>query len=277
MLVTHLAAMAAAMVLSMFPSARQPQISDPLPPPAPVGEVRVIDYRTEHDGRTYAWSVMIPPGAKEGGPGLLFLHGYGECGDDGKKNLAVGLPPAVRKNPQLWPMVIIVPQKPVHNSEWEDHEAAVLAILDLAAEKGHYDPKRLAITGLSQGGHGTIWFAANHRDRFKAAVPVCGYIDRRFDDNNVRIAGPGASSTQPGVVAAAEKLRTMPLWLFHGGKDDVIPPSESRSLFQALGAPEKNDPGATVCYTEFSDANHNSWDAAYADPELVAWLLRHTR
>lgn len=277
MLVTHLAAKALAIVLSMLPTARQPELSDPLPPPVPAGEVRVIDYRMEKDGRTYAWSVMIPPGATEGGSGLLFLHGYGECGDDGKKNLAVGLPPAVRRNPERWPMVIIVPQKPVHNSEWEDHEAAVLAILDLAAEKGHYDPKRLAITGLSQGGHGTIWFASNHPDRFKAAAPVCGYIDRRFDDNNVRIAGPGATSTQPGVVAAAEKLRTMPLWLFHGGKDDVIPPSESRSLFQALGAPEKSDPGAMVCYTEFPNANHNSWDAAYADPELAAWLLRHTR
>lgn len=278
MAVTHLAALAA-IVLSMFHHARQPELSDPLPPPSsPAGEVRVIDYRMEKDGRTYAWSVMIPPGAKEGGPGLLFLHGYGECGDDGKKNLAVGLPPAVRKNPEHWPMVIIVPQKPVPNSEWEDHEAAVLAILDEAAEKGHYDPKRLAVTGLSQGGHGTIWFAANHAERFTAAAPICGYIERRFDMNSSRImVRPAATPDLPGIVAVAEQLKDLPLWLFHGGKDPVVPAAESRSLFAALGAPEKNEPGTKAWYVEYPNADHNSWDAAYAEPELPTWILRHTR
>lgn len=272
MLVTHLASAAFAIVLSMIQPATQPEISDPLPPPAPAGEVRVIDYRMEKDGREYAWSVMIPPGAEEGGPSLLFLHGYGESGDDGKKNLAVGLPPAIRKNPERWPMVIIVPQKPVFNSEWEDHEAAVLAILDEAAEKGHIDPERLAITGLSQGGHGTIWFAANHPARFKAAAPVCGYVDRRIDENAQRLSDNGATPEDPGVIEAAEKLKGTPVWLFHGAKDNVVPASESRSLFKVL-----QSVGATVKYTEFPEANHNSWDPAYADPDLAAWLVRHTR
>ncbi len=277
MLVAPLTAKVAAIVLFMLPHAGQPELSDPLPPPAaPPGEVRVIDYRMEKDGRTYAWSVMIPPGAEEGGPGLLFLHGYGECGDDGKKNLAVGLPPAVRKNPERWPMVLIVPQKPVHNSEWEDHEAAVLAILDEAAEKGHFDPKRLAITGLSQGGHGTIWFAANHPERFKAAAPVCGYIERRFDHNQVRVSGPGVESEFEWIRAAEQLLTGMPIWLFHGGKDDVIPPSESRRLFSAIGA-SAEEPDAKVRYTEFHDADHNSWDAAYAEPDLPVWILRYAR
>lgn len=271
--ITHLAATAAAFVLSMLPACHaQPEVSDPLPPPRATGEVRVIDYRMEKDGREYAWSVMIPPGAEEGGPSLLFLHGYGESGDDGKKNLAVGLPPAVRKNPERWPMVIIVPQKPVFNSEWEDHEAAVLAMLDEAAEKGHIDPEHLAITGLSQGGHGTIVFASRHPDRFQAAAPVCGYVDRRIDENAQRLSDNGATPEDPGVVAAAEKLKGMPVWLFHGALDNVVPASESRSLFAAL---ESQD--ATVKYTEFPEANHNSWDPAYADPELAAWLVRHTR
>jgi predicted peptidase len=272
MALTHLAAMATAIVLNMLSShSAQPAVSDPLPPPAP-GEVRVIDYRMEKDGREYAWSVMIPPGAEEGGASLLFLHGYGESGNDGKKNLAVGLPPAVRKNPERWPLVIIVPQKPVFNSEWEDHAAAVLAMLDQAADKGHIDPDRLAITGLSQGGHGTIWFAANHPDRFKAAAPVCGYVDRRIDENAQRLSDNGATPEDPGVIEAAERLKEMPVWLFHGAKDNVVPPSESRSLFKVL-----ESAGAPAKYTEFPEANHNSWDAAYSDPELAAWLVRYTR
>lgn len=270
---THLAAMAAAIVLGMtHATPSQPEISDPLPPPAE-REVRVIDYRMVRDGTEYTWSVMIPPGAEQGGPGLVFLHGYGECGDDGRRQLTVGLPPAVRAHPERWPMVIIVPQKPVHNSEWEDHEPAVLAMIDEAAAKGHIDPEHLAITGLSQGGHGTIVFAANHPDRFRAAAPVCGYVERRFSERGVRTANAGATADNPRVMAAAKKLASVPVWLFHGGKDDVVPPQESRALNAALAAIE----GAAVRLTEFPNANHNSWDAAYADPELAAWFVAHTR
>ena len=35
--------------------------------------------------------------------------------------------------------------------------------------------------------------------------------------------------------------------------------------------------GADVRYTEFPDADHNSWDAAYATPGLWEWLLRQRR
>jgi predicted peptidase len=268
-MIQSLLAAAAAGVLTMLNPPAQPTPSDPLPP---AGEVRVHDFRTEIDGRTYAWSVMVPPGAEQGGPGLLFLHGYGECGNDGKKNLAVGLPPAVRKDPQRWPVVIIVPQKPVHNSEWEDHEKAVLAILDAAAEKGFYDPGRLGVTGLSQGGHGTIAFASRHPDRFRAAAPVCGYVDRRFDDRQQRVADDGATPEDPAVRDAAERLAGTPVWLFHGAKDPVVPATESRSLDAAVRARD-----ADVRYTEYPEADHNSWDAAYAEPELAAWLVRHLR
>lgn len=34
---------------------------------------------------------------------------------------------------------------------------------------------------------------------------------------------------------------------------------------------------ATVRLTLYPDANHNSWDAAYADPDLPGWLLREVR
>jgi len=30
---------------------------------------------------------------------------------------------------------------------------------------------------------------------------------------------------------------------------------------------------AKVRYTEYPGVGHNSWDKAYAEPELVAWLL----
>ncbi len=228
--------------------------------------MQIIDRHLTMHGRTYAWSIMIPPGAALGGPAILFLHGYGQCGTDGRKQLSVGLPPAVVKSPDRF----IVPQKPVFNSEWEDHEPAVMEMLRLAAREGSIDPKRLAITGLSQGGHGTIVFASRHPGMFTAAAPVCAYTERRTDTNGQRLGERGATPDDPAVVATAEKLGTLPVWIFHGSIDSVVPVAESRSL---SGAIKKQ--GGDVRYTEVEGADHNSWDAAYADPDLAAWLRGH--
>ncbi|MEM9374470.1 MAG: prolyl oligopeptidase family serine peptidase [Planctomycetota bacterium] len=222
------------------------------------------------DGQEYAWSIMIPADVEPGGPAILFLHGYGECGTDGKINRTVGLPPAVQANPERWPFVVIVPQKPVHQSEWEDHNRAVLTMLDEAAESGHYDPGRLAITGLSQGGHGTIMLGGYHAERFRAAAPVCGYVDRRFSEGQELIGEFGAKLTAPSVVAAVDRLKGMPVWLFHGALDGVVPAEESRLLGKGLAMV-----GADVRYTEYPDADHNAWDEAYGDPALAAWFAEH--
>ena len=54
-----------------------------------------------------------------------------------------------------WPCIIVFPQKPGSESEWEDHEALVLGTLDAARKEWNIEPARIALTGLSQGGHGT--------------------------------------------------------------------------------------------------------------------------
>lgn len=234
-------------------------------------EVRVIQRTMEVGDATYAWSVLIPDSLTEGGPAILFLHGAGECGTDGQKNLAVGLPRHVREHPDRWPFVLIVPQKPTRESEWEDHEKALLAMLDQAATEGLYDPKRLAITGLSQGGHGTIMLASKHPERFRAAAPVCGYVDRRFDESGMLVKEIPATADDASVVAAAKALATMPVWLFHGSLDDVVPPEESRALHAALVAI-----GGPVEYTEFPEDNHNAWDPAYSELDLGRWFEEHT-
>jgi len=244
----------------------------PQPEATQAGEIRV-DHRTlELDGKTYAWSIMIPPGFEEGGAAILFLHGAGECGTDGEKNLAVGLPRHVREHPERWPFVVIVPQKPTMASEWEDHEAALLAMLDEAADDGLYEPAQLAVTGLSQGGHGTITIASMHPERFQAAAPVCGYVERRISTEGERLKEIPATPEDEAVIDAATKLSKMPVWIFHGSLDDVVPPEESRSLAEALKKLH-----ARVQFTEVADANHNSWDAAYSNPELARWFVEQTK
>jgi len=218
----------------------------------------------------YACKVVINEAAERGGAAILFLHGYGECGIDGEKQLTVGLPKHAMENPEDWPFVLIVPQKPIFNTEWEDHEEALLKMLDEAAEQGLYDQDRLAITGLSQGGHGTIIIGSMHTELFKAAAPVCGYTERRISKEQQRLEEVGASASDPSVVNAAKALSAIPTWFFHGDDDSVVPVSESRSLHAALEALD-----ADSHYTEFAGVNHNSWDDAYTSIELMQWFQKH--
>lgn len=228
-----------------------------------------VAHTVQVDDSTYPVSFWVPDGWKSPGPALIFLHGMGECGVDGRKQLTVGLPPALEAEPRRWPFVVICPQKPTPASQWEDHAGAVFASLDLAISEGLVDPKRVAITGLSQGGHGTIQIAAMEPSRFRAAAPVCGYIAR---PGQQRRAAGWSDAGDPAVRAVAGKLADMPVWIFHGGQDNVVPPAESRLLNDLLLSRQ-----ADVQLTIFEHDDHNSWDSAYRRSDLDRWLMEQTR
>lgn len=198
------------------------------------------------------YAVLLPAGYSHARtwPAILFLHGKGECGTDGVRPTHVGLVPAALANPDRWPFVIIIPQKPTQESAWIDHEAMVMAVLDDAGRELPIDAARIYLSGLSQGGAGTWDLAASHPELFAAIAPVCGYGD-------------------PASLAPA--LRAMPIWAFHGEKDDIVAPERTRAIIAAI-----ERAGGTPSATYFPDANHNSWDAAYATPELPRWLLGHS-
>jgi predicted peptidase len=237
--------------------------------------LEMVDLSVEVDGTIYPCKALISARASRGGGGILFLHGSGECGTHGIKMLTVGLPGLVMRDPEqwsrVWPQVLIVPQKPTVDSEWEDHEDAVLAMLDKAVALGLVDPERVGITGLSQGGHGTVALASRHPDRFVAAAPVCAYIGRAWDEDGVFMDWRGVDASSPVVVDAAEGLSGMPVWIHHGDSDSVVPVGESRALHAAF-----ERLGADVRYTEYEGVDHNSWDAAYGDPDLARWLVEQT-
>jgi dipeptidyl aminopeptidase/acylaminoacyl peptidase len=64
----------------------------------------------------------------------------------------------------------------------------------------------------------------------------------------------------------------MPVWAFHGEKDQVVPADESRALVRAV-----ERAGGSAKLTIYPDTEHNSWDRAYEDEELPKWLLEHKR
>lgn len=227
----------------------------------------------DHEGTTYQYAVYRPADLPkdEPAPAILFLHGYGECGTDGEAPLRVGLPPAIADAPERWPFVVVVPQKPTHNSEWEQHADAVFAILDLAIKENNVDPSRVAITGLSQGGHGTMELVAMAPDRFAAAAPVCGYVEEWFKADGATTRDSAPDSDEQIVADTAKAMDGTPMWLFHGGKDKAVPPSESQAMHDALFAIDSE-----VKITIFPDDNHNSWDSAYRESQLAEWFVEQT-
>src|SRR5688572_26200933 len=66
---------------------------------------------TDADG-PHRYAVFVPPGydAAKRWPVILFLHGAGERGTDGRKQLTVGLGPIVERYPDKFPAVIVFPQ-----------------------------------------------------------------------------------------------------------------------------------------------------------------------
>lgn len=213
--------------------------------------------------RATTYAVWVPPGYDrlQKWPCLVFLHGSGECGTDGAKPTLVGLGPAIRAHPERWPCVVVMPQKPTEDSEWEEHEELVLACLRAVRKRYRIDPERIALSGMSQGGHGTWVLATRHPDLFSCLAPVCGY---------------GRART------VATRVAHLPVWAFHGLRDDVVDPQDTQDIVAAIQEERRArglvpDGPAGARATLYPDLNHGCWDAAYGEPELPAWLFAQRR
>ena len=100
------------------------------------------------------------------------------------------------------------------------------------------------------GGMGTFEIVRRNPKLFAAAFPICG----------------------GGEPTTASVMKKTKWWVFHGGKDDVVPPGLSEKMVDALKAAK-----ASVKFTLYPDANHNSWDPAFAEPELLPWLFKQKK
>ncbi len=222
----------------------------------------------EIDGLTFAYRVWLPAGwsRERPWPVILFLHGAGECGDDGILQTTVGLGPALLAHPERWPAVAVFPQcRPRVGWRGAMLRQAVAA-LDASIREFRGDVARQYLTGISMGGYGTWRLALDHPTRFAALVPVCGGLD--VSAAALEYLSPPAEPH----AAAAMLLRATPTWLFHGAVDRVIPVEESRVMVEAL-----RRAGGNVRYTEFPGVGHDSWTPAYDEPALPEWMLAQTR
>jgi predicted peptidase len=177
-------------------------------------------------------------------PLLLFLHGGGEGGYDIEKVKRNG-PPKLVEDGHSFPFIILSPQNADSNNLWDTR--AVKVLLDKIVGTHRVDTTRIYLTGLSRGGFGAWMTAIQNPDRFAALIPVCGVAPAFY----------------------GKWLGQMPIWMFHGADDPVIPVSESDEMAEVL---RKN--GNPVKYIRYPETGHDAWTRTYENPEVFEWMLQ---
>ena len=234
---------------------------------------RFVERSVDLHGTTYRYQVFLPADVQGKKPAVvLFLHGSGERGNDNRKQMSQGLPPWLKQHMDF-PAVVVIPQAP-DDTEWTDKADAdmALAALDKSVEEFGGDRKRLYLTGLSMGGYGSWQIAVDHPHLFAAAAIICGGVLALPDEDGRDLFVHGVPKGEDAYAWVAKKVGTLPVWIFHGGDDNVVPTEQSRRMNAALMKRH-----AEVKYTEFPGVNHGSWEKAYATPDLWQWMFSHTR
>lgn len=203
-------------------------------------------------------------------PLFLFLHGAGERGDDNKRQLIHGSK-LFRDKIDQYPAIVVMPQCPT-NDYWANVNReetpnvsrfeffndrpyntslkAVVSLIDSLLKENFIDDKRFYVSGLSMGGMG-VWELLNRiPDKIAAAAPICG----------------------GGSTKAASKMINIPIWALHEIKDSTVPFRHSVEMVRAIqGA------GGKAKITLYPDANHNSWDPTFNDPDFLKWFFEKKR
>ncbi len=178
-------------------------------------------------------------------PLVLFLHGAGERGTDIEKVKTHGIPKLIDQGKEF-PFIVVSPQCP-ENTFW--NVDMLIELLDEIQTEYRVDTNRIYVTGLSMGGNGTWSIAIAQPNRFAAIAPVCGW----------------------SVPFLACTIKHLPIWVFHGAKDKVVPIVFSEMMVERLKTCSSD-----VKFTVYPDATHDAWTETYNNEELYKWLLEQS-
>jgi len=239
--------------------------STPIPPWVPGWALSAFDDRsfTGSSGFNMPYRLFIPDNydPNQSYPIVVGLHGSGGAGNDNMSQLYLQATTWAHPNSQThYPSFVLAPQAPATSpgGPWVwgkgsgdplvDSMVAFFELLDAIEAEFNIDTNREYITGLSMGGAGTWAALLAQPDRFAAGVPVSG----------------GLVNTD-----LAHMIADIPLWMFHGTNDPIVPVSHSRKMRNALVAA-----GGSPRYTEFPYGHDNlMWEETYINPPLHRWLF----
>ena len=156
-------------------------------------------------------------------------------------------PPKIVLKDHTFPFILVSPQCGTEKL-WSPED--VINLVNEVKAKLNVDPERIYLTGLSMGGFGTWAAAIEYPDVFAAIIPVCG----------------------GGDTSKVCAIKDVPVWVFHGAKDMVVPIQRSEEMVEAL-----KKCGGDPSFTVYPEAAHDSWTVTYNNPEIYSWLLKHKK
>jgi len=201
-------------------------------------------------------------------PLLLAFHGAGEKGDDNYSQLEPWVAAWIDKKVQRKsPCIILMPQCP-QNKQWVDvpfgkgsylisevpmTQPMKLAknIFDKVINEYSVDINRIYVMGVSMGGYATWNFVLNYPDIAAAAVPICG----------------------GGDPSLANRIKSLPIWAFHGDQDKTVPISGTKDMINELKRLGNNN----LQFTIYKNVGHEAYDMAWKDLELVSWVFEQNK
>jgi predicted peptidase len=213
------------------------------------GQHALVFERREAKGGAVNYLLYLPEGYNVGAqrwPLILYLHGRSLRGDDPQRLKAYGLPRLLEKD-KAFPFIVVSPQCR-DEERWTDLDT-LLALLDDVSARAPVDPERVYLTGFSMGGGGAWRLAEARPERFAAVAPLAGMGDPKS------VGG----------------LKRVPVWAFHGSKDESTPVEESTKMVEALQAA-----GGNVKLEILPERGHDIADV-YERKDLYDWFLQHKK
>ncbi|MGH7249917.1 MAG: hypothetical protein ACREGC_03000, partial [Minisyncoccia bacterium] len=199
-----------------------PPVVPPVTPPAPTSSASFVNRNMTVSGVTYNYKVFVPANynALQKYPAVMFLHGSGERGSDNNLQTTVGLGVYIKNNLSTFPMIAVFPQFPLV-AEGSVAAGSVVSLQDQLAmtalnqtlSEFSVDRNRVYLTGLSLGAYRDWDVAYANPNTFAALVPLSG------DITPVGITGNPTSDKTTTVTLVAQKLKSLPIWIFHGAAD----------------------------------------------------------
>lgn len=231
------------------------------------------------NGDTLPYRILLPQNYDHriAYPLVVYLHGSGERGNDNQSQLINGGPQLLYEKRKDYPAIVVAPQCPA-DQFWSDVDMqtvqendstkqvftfpvsgpntrpmeALLGLLPAIEKEYKIKPDQRYVFGLSMGGMATFELVKLLPDYFAAAMPICGG------------ANPEIAPT----------IRHTAFWVFHGMLDDVLPYQLSEQIVLALQAIYDRE---EVVSTFYPQSGHNSWDAAFAEPDFLQWMFSKKR
>ncbi len=240
-------------------------------------------YRSRLDEKLQPYIAFVPKSQKRGKPQPLVVvsHGRNRLPEHALRTLVGEAPDDhmtlrfAARNLPAFPDQGAILVAPWGYDEGGPHplgEDDLLRVVGEMSSAYAVDPRRVSLTGYSLGG--TVAFVAplHYPDVFSASAPLCGYPNLLGYSS---VAGVPHAPWEDALLAKkyivnyAENGAYLPLNVVHGGKDV---PGRSKVVVDRY-----KSLGYSCIFDVQEDLDHDVWDYAYEDGQMVAWLTGRAR